>query len=67
MKTVFNVSKVKDRDGNIFTSNPVSTLVRSPVKFKRYYYPEDCCCNICACMDCCFFKRCACCVICKIC
>ena len=31
MKTVFNVSAVQDRDGTVYTSNPVSTMVRKSV------------------------------------
>ena len=64
MKTVFNVSAVQDRDGTVYTSNPVSTMVRKSVKFRRYYYERNCCCIF---TNCCFFGRRACCVICKIC
>lgn len=64
MKTVFNVSAVQDRDGTVYTSNPVSTMVRTPVKFRRYYYERNCCCVF---TGCCFCGKCMCCMMYKIC
>ncbi|HIU59686.1 MAG TPA: hypothetical protein IAC57_06250 [Candidatus Scatosoma pullistercoris] len=66
MKTmkIVNVSNVSDGRGRVFFSNPVTTVVRDPVRSKRYCYDLTCfrCCRPCVCVC-----RCPCCPCCPCC